>query len=105
MRDITKDKQVSKILMNNCNRENVHHGGIAIYYPGISARTQKYNLSGYMNADGLKHKIISKIFRYTNRQIRENMYTVRRSNIMRDENGSQRKSKKYSSKRKRTERV
>lgn len=69
------ESQVGKILMESCDRKNVHHGGIALYFPGLSAKTQKYNLTGYIDANNLMHKIINKIFRYTNQQIRENMYT------------------------------
>lgn len=71
------DPNVSKVLMKNCNGENVHHGGIGIYYPSISATNKKINGQGYWEKgeEILVRKIVNIIFRYANQQRRESMYT------------------------------
>lgn len=68
------DPAVSKILKEECNGENAHHGGIAIYYPSVSARNKKINSQKYEKED-LHKKIVNMIRRYMNQQIRDNMYT------------------------------
>lgn len=70
------DPEVSKILKETCSGENVHHGGIAIYYPSQSARTKKINTTRYAGIeDHLIKRIVEYIYRYTNQQRRESMYT------------------------------
>lgn len=70
------DPTVSKLLMESCNAENAHHGGIGIYYPSASAANKKINTEKYMtDQDGLQKKIVSIIYRYINQQRRQTMYT------------------------------
>ena len=70
------DPNVSKLLMSSCNAENVHHGGIGIYYPSASAANKKIRTDRYMETeDILIQKIINLIFRYSNQQRCDNMYT------------------------------
>lgn len=70
------DLEVSKLLMKNCDSENVHHGGIGIYYPSQSARTRKINTISYAgNEEFLIEKITCWIYRYANQQVQEWMYT------------------------------
>lgn len=68
------DPDVGRILKKSCAGENVHHGGIAIYYPSISARDKKINSAKY-EGDTLLKKIVSIIYRYGNQQMRDSMYT------------------------------
>lgn len=70
------DIDVSKLLMKNCDSENVHHGGIGIYFPSQSAQTRKINTVLYAGKeDVLIEKISTWIYRYANQQIQEQMYT------------------------------
>lgn len=70
------DPDVCKILKEKCNAENVHHGGIAIYYPSQSARTKKINTTRYAGIEErLIKRIVEYVYRYTNQQRRESMYT------------------------------
>lgn len=73
---IESETKVSKLLKEHCNNENVHHGGIGIYYPSISAKCKKINSQRYFGSeDALVEKIVNNIFRYSNQQIQEQMYT------------------------------
>ena len=73
---IESEVKVSKLLKSTCNNENVHHGGIGIYYPSISAKCKKINSQRYLGSeDALVEKIVNNIFRYANQQIQEQMYT------------------------------
>ena len=71
------DPAVSKMLMINCAGENVHHGGVGIYYPNMSVRDKKINNSdtSKYTPESLIHKITNIVYRYMNQQIRETMYT------------------------------
>lgn len=68
------DPDVSRILKKSCVGENAHHGGIAIYYPSLSARDKKIHSERY-EADTLLRKIVNMIYRYMNQQMRDPMYT------------------------------
>ena len=71
------EPNVSRILMKSCNGENVHHGGIGIYYPNVSAADKKINVNKYIDKgeEALIQKIVATIFRYSNQQHFESMYT------------------------------
>lgn len=70
------DPSISKWLKEKCNDQNVHHGGIGIYYPNTSAATKRINSSRYLdNEDFLLDKIVKYVIRYSNQQIQEHMYT------------------------------
>lgn len=68
------DHEVSRILRKSCEGKNVHHGGIGIYYPSISAKAKKINPARY-DEDTLLRKLVNMIYRYMNQQMREPMYT------------------------------
>lgn len=70
------DSVVSKLLKDSCDGKNVHHGGIGIYYPNKAAACKRFNSARYLgNEDALIEKIVRNVYRYSNQQIQERIYT------------------------------
>lgn len=70
------DPDVSRLLKDSCEGKNVHHGGIGIYYPSKSASSKRFNSERYVgNEDALVEKIVRNVYRYSNQQIQERIYT------------------------------
>lgn len=70
------DPVISKFLKESCDGKNVHHGGIGIYYPSKSAACKRFNSARYLgNEDALIEKIVRNVYRYSNQQIQERIYT------------------------------
>ena len=70
------DPVISKFLKDSCDGKNVHHGGIGIYYPSKSAACKRFNSARYLgNEDALIEKIVRNVYRYSNQQIQERIYT------------------------------
>ena len=70
------DADVSFILRDNCFGENVHHGGVGIYYPNTAVASKKINTMRYAQLESdLEDKIVNTICRYMNQQAKDKMYT------------------------------
>ena len=70
------DIDVAKILKENCNGMNAHHGNVGIYYPNSSISYKIITTSKYEGKEEiLIDRIANIVFRYVNQQARDKMMT------------------------------
>lgn len=72
---VESDKNVSRILKAACSAQNVYGGGMAIYFPSLSARTRRFIPYDGMDKEKLMNQMVRMIFRYMNQQKRERLDT------------------------------
>ena len=72
---VESDKDVSRILKDMCSGQNVYDGGMAIYFPSLSAAAKRFVPYDGMDAEKTMEQMVRMIFRYMNQQKRERLDT------------------------------
>lgn len=72
---VESDKDVSRTLKDLCNGQNVYNGGMAMYFPSLSATAKRFVPYEGMNAEKVMTQMVRMIFRYMNQQRRGRMDT------------------------------
>ena len=72
---VESDKDVSRALKALCNGQNVYNGGMAIYFPSLSAAAKRFVPYDGMDAEKTMEQMVRMIFRYMNQQKRERLDT------------------------------
>lgn len=72
---VESDKEVSRILKGACSAQNAYDGGMAIYFPSLSARTKRFIPYDGMDKEKLMSQMVRMVFRYMNQQKRERLDT------------------------------
>lgn len=68
---VESDKDVSRALKALCNGQNVYNGGMAIYFPSVSAAAKRFVPYEGMDTEKVMTQMVRMIFRYMNQQKRE----------------------------------
>lgn len=72
---VESDKDVSRALKDLCNGQNVYNGGMAIYFPSVSATAKRFVPYEGMDTEKVMTQMVRMIFRYMNQQKRERIDT------------------------------
>ena len=72
---IESDKDVSRTLKDLCHGKNVYNGGMAVYFPRVSAAAKRFIPYDGMDVEKVMTQIVRMIFRYMNQQKRERLDT------------------------------
>jgi len=72
---VESDKDVSRALKDICNGQNVYNGGMAIYFPSVSATAKRFVPYEGMDTEKVMTQMVRMIFRYMNQQKREQLDT------------------------------
>lgn len=72
---VESDKDVSRALKDICNGQNVYNGGMAIYFPSVSAAAKRFVPYEGMDTEKVMTQMVRMIFRYMNQQKRERIDT------------------------------
>ncbi|MBF1662771.1 MAG: hypothetical protein ACFNLF_04265 [Selenomonas noxia] len=72
---VESDKDVSRALKDICNGQNVYNGGMAIYFPSVSATAKRFVPYEGMDTEKVMTQMVRMIFRYMNQQKRERIDT------------------------------
>ena len=72
---VESDKDVSRTLKDLCHGQNVYNGGMAIYFPSVSAAAKRFVPYEGMDTEKVMTQIVRMIFRYMNQQKRERLDT------------------------------
>ena len=72
---VESDKDVSRTLKDLCHGQNVYNGGMAIYFPSVSAAAKRFIPYDGMDVEKVMTQIVRMIFRYMNQQKRERLDT------------------------------
>ena len=72
---VESDKDVSRTLKDLCHGKNVYNGGMAVYFPSVSAAAKRFIPYDGMDVEKVMTQIVRMIFRYMNRQKRERLDT------------------------------
>lgn len=72
---VESDKDVSRALKALCNGQNVYNGGMAIYFPSVSATAKRFVPYEGMDTEKVMTQMVRMIFRYMNQQKRERIDT------------------------------
>jgi len=72
---VESDKDVSRALKDLCHGKNVYDGGMAIYFPSLSAAAKRFVPYDGMDAEKTMDQMVRMIFRYMNQQKRERLDT------------------------------
>ena len=72
---VESDKDVSRALKDICNGQNVYNGGMAIYFPSVSATAKRFVPYEGMDTEKVMTQMVRMIFRYMNQQKRERLDT------------------------------
>ena len=69
------DKDVSRTLKDLCHGKNVYNGGMAVYFPSVSAAAKRFIPYDGMDVEKVMTQMVRMIFRYMNQQKREQLDT------------------------------
>ena len=72
---VESDKDVSRTLKDLCHGKNVYNGGMAVYFPSVSAAAKRFIPYDGMDVEKVMTQIVRMIFRYMNQQKRERLDT------------------------------
>ena len=72
---VESDKDVSRTLKDLCHGQNVYNGGMAIYFPSVSAAAKRFIPYDGMDVEKVMTQMVRMIFRYMNQQKREPLDT------------------------------
>lgn len=72
---VESDKDVSRTLKDLCHGQNVYNGGMAIYFPSVSAAAKRFIPYDGMDVEKVMTQMVRMIFRYMNQQKRERLDT------------------------------
>ena len=72
---VESDKDVSRTLKDLCHGKNVYNGGMAVYFPRVSAAAKRFIPYDGMDVEKVMTQIVRMIFRYMNQQKRERLDT------------------------------
>ena len=72
---VESDKDVSRTLKDLCHGQNVYNGGMAIYFPSVSAAAKRFVPYEGMDTEKVMTQMVRMIFRYMNQQKRERIDT------------------------------
>ncbi len=72
---VESDKDVSRTLKDLCHGKNVYNGGMAIYFPSVSAAAKRFIPYDGMDVEKVMTQMVRIIFRYMNQQKRERLDT------------------------------
>ena len=72
---VESDKDVSRTLKDLCHGQNVYNGGMAIYFPSVSATAKRFVPYEGMDTEKVMTQMVRMIFRYMNQQKREPLDT------------------------------
>jgi len=72
---VESDKEVSRTLKDLCHGQNVYNGGMAIYFPSVSAAAKRFIPYDGMDVEKVMTQMVRMIFRYMNQQKRERLDT------------------------------
>ena len=70
---VESDKDVSRALKDLCNGKNVYNGGMAVYFPSVSAAAKRFIPYDGMDVEKVMTQMVRMIFRYMNQQKRERL--------------------------------
>ena len=72
---VESDKDVSRTLKDLCHGKNVYNGGMAVYFPSVSAAAKRFIPYDGMDVEKVMTQMVRMIFRYMNQQKREPLDT------------------------------
>ncbi|WP_314622925.1 hypothetical protein, partial [uncultured Selenomonas sp.] len=72
---VESDKDVSRTLKDLCHGKNVYNGGMAVYFPSVSAAAKRFIPYDGMDVEKVMTQMVRMIFRYMNQQKREQLDT------------------------------
>ena len=72
---VESDKDVSRTLKDLCHGKNVYNGGMAVYFPRVSAAAKRFIPYDGMDVEKVMTQMVRMIFRYMNQQKRERLDT------------------------------
>ena len=72
---VESDKDVSRTLKDLCHGKNVYNGGMAVYFPSVSAAAKRFIPYDGMDVEKVMTQMMRMIFRYMNQQKREPLDT------------------------------
>ena len=72
---VESDKDVSRTLKDLCHGKNVYNGGMAVYFPSVSAAAKRFIPYDGMDVEKVMTQMVRMIFRYMNQQKRERLDT------------------------------
>ena len=72
---VESDKDVSRTLKDLCHGKNVYNGGMAVYFPSVSAAVKRFIPYDGMDVEKVMTQMVRMIFRYMNQQKREPLDT------------------------------
>lgn len=67
---VESDKDVSRTLKDLCHGKNVYNGGMAVYFPSVSAAAKRFIPYDGMDVEKVMTQMVRMIFRYMNQQKR-----------------------------------
>ena len=70
---VESDKDVSRTLKDLCHGKNVYNGGMAVYFPSVSAAAKRFIPYDGMDVEKVMTQMVRMIFRYMNQQKRERL--------------------------------
>ena len=72
---VESDNDVSRTLKDLCHGKNVYNGGMAVYFPSVSAAAKRFIPYDGMDVEKVMTQMVRMIFRYMNQQKREPLDT------------------------------